>query len=155
MEFKKIKALESIKPLSLNVLSGFENNDIFSQFCRYACVGGLAFLLDFGCLFIFTEIFKIYYLTSAFLSFLLGLAVNYFLSISWVFNHRNIQNEWIEFSIFSIIGVVGIGINLMFIWFFTDITHLHYMGSKIITGGFVFLWNFFARKFLLFRTERA
>jgi putative flippase GtrA len=139
----------------INILFKTEADNTFSQFCRYIYVGGLAFWLDYSCLYLLTEVFKMYYLTSATLSFLLGLFTNYLLSIFWVFNQRNINNQWIEFVIFSFIGLVGIGFNLSFMWFFTDIIQLHYMGSKIIAAGFVFMWNFFARKFLLFSVERV
>ena len=57
------------------------------QLFRYTFVGGVAFIFDFGSLFILTEYIKIYYLVSAAIAFIIGLTINYLLSISWVFSN--------------------------------------------------------------------
>ena len=50
------------------------------QFFRYFIVGGIAAVADIGSLYIFTEIFAIYYLISAALAFIIGVVINYILS---------------------------------------------------------------------------
>jgi hypothetical protein len=35
-------------------------------------------------------------------------------------------------------------------WFFTEYAHLHYLYSKMVSGLVVFLWNFAAKKWVLF-----
>ncbi len=121
------------------------------QLFRYTFVGGAAFMVDFTTLFILTEFFKVYYLISAGIAFLFGVIVNYSLSISWIFNTRRFKNKWIEFGIFAFVGVVGLGLNEIFIWFFTEHVHFYYLISKLVSTAFVYLWNFFARKYILFR----
>lgn len=121
------------------------------QFFRYFIVGGLAFIVDFVFLYLLTNKFRLYYLFSAAISFTLGLIVNYFFSKTWVFNKAVLKNKFIEFGIFALIGLVGLAINEIFIWFFTEKGHIYYLLSKILTAFFVFLWNFFARKFTLFK----
>ena len=116
------------------------------QFMRYGVVGGVAFAADFGSLFLLTSGFGLYYLISAAIAFLLGLTVNYFLSVSWVFDSRALANKKAEFAVFAIIGVVGLGFNELFIWYFTEHAHFHYLASKAISTVLVFLWNFVARK---------
>ena len=126
-------------------------DNTFIQLFRYTFVGGVAFIVDFCSLYVLTEIFGIHYLVSAALAFLLGLATNYFLSIVWVFHIHTLKNRWYEFGIFTLIGIVGLGLNEFFIWFFTERIHFYYLLSKIVSTVFVYLWNFFARKFMLFR----
>jgi len=120
------------------------------QLFRYTIVGGIAFIVDFSSLFILTEFFHIYYLVSAAIAFLLGVITNYLLSIMWVFSRRSIRSQWVEFFIFGIIGLIGLGFNELFIWYFTEKVHFHYLSSKIISTVVVYCWNFFARKFTLF-----
>jgi len=123
------------------------------QLFRYTFVGGFAFVVDFGTLFLLTEIFHIHYLLSAAMAFILGLITNYFLSIKWVFSIRSIENKKIEFLLFSIIGLIGLGLNELLLWIFTDLILIHYLLSKIITAIFVYLWNFIGRKYLLFNNK--
>jgi len=128
-----------------------QTDNTFVQLFRYTFVGGTAFIVDFGLLFVLTDFVNIHYLISAAISFLLGLATNYWLSIIWVFNRRILTNKSLEFGIFAFIGIIGLGFNELFIWFFTEYVHFHYLLSKIVSTVFVFLWNFIVRKFILFR----
>jgi putative flippase GtrA len=101
-----------------------------------------------------TEYFNVNYLLSASIGFLFGLIVNYILSIKWVFNERAFENKSLEFFIFTLIGLIGLGINQFLIWLLTDVFLLYFMVSKIITASIVYFWNFFARKFLLFNKSQ-
>ena len=121
------------------------------QFFRYIFVGGAAFIVQFSSLFLFTDVFSIYYLVSAAIAFILGLIANYALSISWVFNKHTLDNMWSEFTIFTFIGVVGLCLNELFMWFFTDYVGFYYLISNIIAAALILFWNFSARKVTLFR----
>ena len=125
-------------------------NKMSVQLFRYTFVGGIAFIFDFVTLYVLTEYFNIYYLVSAAIAFLLGLTINYFLSVKWVFQKRSTKSKYVEFVVFSLIGIVGLALNEMIIWFFTESINIHYLQSKLISVILVYLWNFFIRKILLF-----
>lgn len=128
-----------------------ETNKTLIQMFRYLFVGGAAFIVDFISLFILTDFFGIYYLISAAIAFILGLIANYFLSIGWVFNKRKLSKRHIEFGVFALIGIVGLGLNEVFIWFLTEDLQIYYLMSKIFAAVIILFWNFFARKYVLFR----
>ena len=128
-----------------------KTNNTLIQLFRYTFVGGVAFIFDFGSLYILTEYFNIYYLVSAAMAFLLGLTINYLLSVRWVFEKRSIKSKHVEFVVFVLIGIIGLALNELFIWFFTEIAGTHYLYSKLISTLLVYLWNFFIRKYTLFR----
>jgi putative flippase GtrA len=71
--------------------------------------------------------------------------------VSWVFNKRKLDNRTFEFGIFAIIGIVGLGLNEVLLWFFTQELLIYYLLSKIFAAAIILFWNFFARKYLLFR----
>jgi len=127
-----------------------KSDKTFIQLFRYGFVGGIAYSVDFGSLVFLTEVFEIHYLISAAISFILGLLTNYALSIFWVFPKRTLADKRIEFLIFSIIGLIGLGLNEVTIWFFTEFIHFHYLISKMFSTVIVFFWNFFVRKKFLF-----
>lgn len=128
-----------------------KTDNTFLQLIRYTIVGGFAFLIDFGTLYILTEFVNLHYLLSAGIAFILGLLTNYFLSIRWVFDTRIVRDKKLEFIIFAVIGLLGLGLNELFLWIFTDLLDIYYLVSKILTSMLVYLWNFFARKRILFR----
>lgn len=120
-------------------------NDVKIQFIRYIFVGGVAAVVNIGSLYIFTELAHLYYLLSNILGFILGLATNYILSKILVFAKEEKFNKVIEFVIYAIIGVVGLGLDTLFLWLFTSMG-IYYILSKIISTALVFIWNFGARK---------
>ena len=128
-------------------------DNVAIQLFRYGFVGGVAFLVDYGTMILLTEVFGLHYLHSATLSFILGLATNYALSIIWVFNQHDKSHPWAEFLIFAGIGVIGLGLNNLILFLCTDKMGIHYMISKIIATVIGFFWNFFARKTILFQQK--
>jgi len=121
------------------------------QLFRYTFVGGVAFLADFGLLAGLTELAGMNYLISAAIAFIVGLTVNYLLSVRWVFASRTLESRTAEFTVFALIGIVGLGLNELFLWLLTDFVGWHYLVSKLVTTAIVFFWNFLARRLVLFR----
>ncbi|MCM1337197.1 MAG: GtrA family protein [Candidatus Amulumruptor caecigallinarius] len=107
--------------------------------------------MDFGLLALLTEYAGFSYQLSACLSFTAGLTINYLLSIVWVFGSaaRSQADHIIEFVSFGLIGLVGLGMNALIMWFFTELCGVHYLVSKIISTIIVFFWNFLARRSLI------
>ncbi len=120
------------------------------EFIRYFVASAIAMGLDTGVLWLLTSILGVPYLVSGGLAFLVGLATIYILSVYWVFESRALQNIWVEFLMFSVIGIVGLAINELVLWFFTSVVGLYYLWSKAVSVAIVFTWNFSARRELLF-----
>lgn len=125
-------------------------NNAFVQVFRYGFVAIAAFAVDFTCLYLFTEWGGLHYLVSAVLAFCCGLTTNYTLSICWVFSERRVTNRRVEFAINASIALIGLGLNILLIWVFTEFVELHYLVSKLISTATVFWWNFLVKKKLLF-----
>lgn len=123
-----------------------KTDDVIIQFFRYLFVGGFAAIVNIGSLYIFKEFIHLDYLIANIVGFSLGLIVNYILSRILVFAKEGSVNKSLEFIIYTIIGVLGLGLDTLFIWFFTEKLTIYYMLSKIISTGLVFIWNFSARK---------
>jgi putative flippase GtrA len=131
-----------------NLIKGKSNN-LLIQLFRYTFVGGAAFIVDYGLLYVLTEYAGLHYLVSATISFIVGLLVNYFISTIWVFGD-SAYNKTTSFIFFASIGVVGLVLNDVFIVLFTQTLSMHYMLSKLITAILVYLWNFLGIRFLIF-----
>ena len=129
-----------------------DTNNWLAQLFRYIIVGGIAFLVDYGLLFLLTEYFHFHYLLSATISLIAGLIVNYAISTRWIFRHSKLDNRLMEFIIYSLIGVIGLLINNIILYLLTDFFHIHYMLSKLITAAIVMGWNFIGRKIILFKS---
>ena len=130
------------------------SGNLFVQLTRYFVSGGVAFVVDASLLYVLTEWLGLHYLFSTVLSYSVGLVITYLFSILWVFDSRSVDNRVLEFSVFASIGVMGLGLTSLFMWLFTSRCGLYYIISKAITTVIVFVWNFVAKKLLLFRRRR-
>jgi len=128
-----------------------QTDDISVQIFRYIISGAAACAVDYSALFTFTQAFKVYYLTSAAIAFMLGAIVSYILNVVWVFDRRTFVDRRLEALIFFSIVIAGLFLNHYCIQFFTEAMKLHYLGSKIISIIVVSAVNFSARKYMLFR----
>ncbi len=137
----------------IQILFVDETDNGLIQLFRYLFVGGFAFVVDFGLLFLLTDGLSLYYILSATISFIAGLVVNYLLSTRWIFRQSKLKNKAAEFIVFALIGVVGLLFNNVLLYLFTEFAHFHYLISKLLTTALVMLWNFFGRKLILFTTK--
>ena len=125
-----------------------KTNNSFLQFFRYIFVGGIAAIVNIGALFVFTDIFGIHYIISNILGFILGLITNYLLSKMFIFTNENGMNKRKEFISYAIIGIIGLGVDTLFMLICTSGLGIYYLLSKIISTIITFIWNFGARKFM-------
>ena len=140
-----------------NISIYFSNKSMFGQFLRYLATGGLAFVVDFALFTLFLYTFKWHYLLANLVGLTAGLIINYALSILWVFSacKRTFEKQRIaEFTLFTLVGIAGVGINQLFMYLMVDGISLNEMLSKIVAAALVLLWNFGVRKLMLFKKKK-
>lgn len=123
--------------------------DLKTQIIRFGLVGGTAFLIDYACLYIFTEFFQIHYLISASLAFSISTIFNYLASVAFVFNVDQEKSKSQTFITFIVFSIIGLGINELIMWLGVESLHLYYMFVKILATAVVMVFNFITRKMFL------
>lgn len=161
--FTKERRLRPIKELFYDIF--IRNTDLtIVQFLRGIFVGGACVILDMFTLGFLVEyigdhhlqIFKeqhftTYVLVANAIAFIFGTTLNYILSILWIFTKQSAYSRKKEFIIYTFIGIIGLALNSLFMFIFIDMFEIFYMTSKIITIILVYAWNFFSRKYIIFK----
>ncbi len=153
-EFREV--LDLFKTGKLGKLFVGETNNMLIQFFRYIFVGGFATVVDWGlsALFFYAVFGQQYAVLANSLSFVAGLIVNYMLSTFWIFKESKVKSKVAEFLGFALIGLVGLlitaGITVLFRHLLMETTSAYQIIGKVTATVVSFLWNFGARKFLLF-----
>lgn len=122
---------------------------LINQLIKFGLVGGIAFLIDYGLLFICTEWFGIYYFISSIISFSVSVIFNYIASVLWVFDVDQEKSKTKNFIIFIALSIVGLGINQIIMWYGVEVLNLYYMLIKLIATFIVMIFNFITRKMFL------
>lgn len=140
----------------VNVMKSAISNkrNIVGQFLRYFVTGGLAFIVDFGVFSLALYYFDVHYLIANLIGLMAGNVVNYLLSLGWVFSAEKRKMEkhrMLEITVFIVISLIGVGLNEVLMLFMVGKLSLNEMFSKVVAAGVVLVYNFLARKFILFR----
>lgn len=133
-------------------------NSLIGQFVRYLVTGGFAFVVDFGLFALCLYKFGWHYLLANLAGLIAGLVLNYALSIAWVFSEckRVLENrKTAEFGIFAVVGFAGVGINQLLMYLMVGRLEWNEMLSKVVAAILVLMWNFGARKLMLFRKQKV
>ena len=120
------------------------------QFLLYCLGGGLAFIIDVGGLYVFTEYLKIWYIFSATLSFILAAIFNYLFQrfITFKSVDKNISRQFI---LFVIVAAIGLLINNTLLYLLVELAGIWYIFAKVLTAAIVLVWNFFVNKKFTFK----
>ena len=116
------------------------------SFTRYIIASSVTALIDFIIFISLIEVFKIYYLHSAIIAFIVGNSINYMVSKYWCFNGTEISltNGYIKFII---VGINGIIITIGLLAISVELLQIRYFVARIIiyfiTGTISFLLNYF------------
>lgn len=122
---------------------------IINQLLKFGVVGGIAFLIDYGILFLCTDILNIHYLISSTISFTISVIFNYVASVVWVFEINEEKSKLNNFILFIVFSVIGLVINQIIMWLGVDNMNIHYLIVKIIATFIVMIFNFITRKIFL------
>ncbi len=120
------------------------------QFSRYLVTGFLSVGIEFTLLILLVEQYQVNYLLANAFAFIITNLCNYFISRHWVFEQGK-HKRHVEFIIFFVTASIGLIINQTIMWVMVEYVAVDYRLSKLAAVGIVILWNFWARKKLVFK----
>ena len=155
------------------VLKVCRGNKKLAEILRFCIVGGLATVVDFFVmgvtLYIFDPLlypnfFNVFYgggtpstLASCVgtgAGFLVGLAVNYALSVLFVFDEKGSSKTFSGFVVFALLSAGGFAINVLGMYLLVDLAHLNEWIIKIVLTLVVLVYNYATRKLIIFRNKK-
>lgn len=130
----------------------FKNWHHFKQLTRYIISGGTATGINLGLLYLFTDIFGIWYLLSAIISFVISFFVSFFLQRLWTFKEKRKEMVYRQLTMYFTLSIINLSLNTLLLYFMVDILGVWYLLAQIIISGFLAMESFFVYKFVIFPT---
>lgn len=136
---------------------------------RFAFIGGTCFLIEFSLIFLQVYFFGNYEITTTFLpkfasieiynqlAFAVALTINYIVSKLWVFEsgRHTLGKEIMAFIgvaiVASILNILFFRVGLSFLKFDFLPEKYKWTPAKMFSVGLVLIWNFFMKKFFVFK----
>lgn len=123
---------------------------LLADLVKYGFASAAALALDFSLLLLLYKGLGFNHLVAAAIGFLSGLALVYVLSVRFVFRDRRRLGARSEIAGFLFTGLAGLAITETLMHLLVDDVGLSVALAKVPTAGLVFLFNFTARRVLLF-----
>jgi putative flippase GtrA len=140
-----------LKTGNIKIIFREQTDDGLVQLFRYVFVGGFAFVADWGTMVLGVMAGMNEYVAVA-VAFIVGLIVNFILSKWLVFQEKSEKTNAVgEFIAYGVIGVQGLLFTELLMFVQLEWLGIHYMIAKVIAAAIVLLWNFIARKVLLYQ----
>lgn len=126
---------------------------LVADLVKYGFASAAALALDYAVLIVLYKYFAIPYLVAAAVGFGAGLGLVYFLSVRYVFSGRRRLGLAPELLGFLVTGVVGLLLNEALMSLFVEAMRMSVPFAKAPTAGCVFMFNFLARRAMLFSPQ--
>jgi len=124
--------------------------NVIKEFFKFAFVGLIGTLINIGILYSLTEFFKVYYLISAILAFIVAATSNFFLNKVWTFKEGVKESILKKYLLFFGVSIIALVVNLFFLYVFTEYFGIYYIVSQIIAIGIALIINFLGNKIWTF-----
>ena len=115
----------------------------------YLIVGGIATITEWLCFYAFEKML-LHYTVSTIIAYIISTFVNWAAGRILVFkkSEQSVISELVKIYLTSIVGLV---LNLLIMFISVEFMRMGEMFSKIIATGIVFFFNYFVRKFLIYK----
>lgn len=145
--------MESVKKLGYELFEG--KFAVYGQFIKFAAAGGFCALVEMVILISLKNIYQTEEVNSLLIfngiAYGIAVVINYLISKAWVFESGK-YSRGVEFMVFCAVALVGFGVNqLVFYASLITLSTEWYKVAKIIAIAMVVIWNFFAKKYLVFK----
>jgi len=122
---------------------------------RYFFVGGVAATIDIGIFSFAVKELEFDWFLVALFSFVLATAVNYLLSIRYVFESAIRFQKQAEVSLVFLVSGIGLVINQSVLWLLIEMAGIDAVVSKLIATGTVFFWSYMVRSRFIFKALQS
>lgn len=152
-----LKLLNELNAKYIEVLKYFGIYDFlvilqgkYGQVIKFIIAGGTGAVIELGLFILFTELLSIHYLLANLVAISVAILVNYIISQKWVFESGRHTKE-LEIVAFIIISGFIVFLNQLLMWGLVDGFFMNEKLSKILSIALVAIFNFFAKKYLVFK----
>ncbi len=136
---------------------GFDNSvgkyPVAAKIVRYIIAGGSAAVINIGLLYVFTEIFHTWYVTSEIIAFAFAFVVSFILQKFWTFEDKSMQLAHQQLLLYFVVAMINLVINALLIYLFVEYLHVHYILSQIIIAALVAIESYFVYQIFIFKKK--
>lgn len=118
---------------------------------RFLLSGGTALLTDLAVLYLFTDVFGVWYLASAVIAFIFAFFVSFLLHKFWTFGDHSREDFHTQMSMYFFITVINLALNTLLMYLLVEKIGLQYIVAQIAASALIAVGSFFTYQRFVFR----
>lgn len=115
---------------------------------RFVITGGSAALVNLAALYVFTDIFGVWYLASEVFAFIIAFAFSFVLQKYWVFQSREAYKIKRQLPLHFAVAGVNLLFNLILLYALVQYAHLWYLLAQFLANVLIAFVSFFAFRWI-------
>jgi putative flippase GtrA len=119
---------------------------------KFGITGMSGMVLDFSLTWLFKDVLHVNKFLANAIGFSAAVMSNYYINRIWTFQNKAKVST--QLAAFITVSVIGLLLNSMVVYVFNNLLLLNFYLSKIIAVGLVFIWNFSANYFYVFKSTK-
>ena len=123
--------------------------EFLQKIAKFGVVGFIGMCVDFLVTWLLKEKLRVNKYIANSIGFSCAVINNFYLNLKWTFQVSG-QNTNVYLIKFILISIVGLGLNNMFVYIFSDRMRINFYASKALAVLCVFAWNFTANNYFNF-----
>lgn len=123
------------------------------QLIKFIIVGIIGVFVNASLLYILTEYIQMYYIYAGAISVEISIISNFIWNDLWTFKENHNKPKWQRFVSFQLISIFAIGIYVILLYIYTDIFHIYYLISNLMTIPVTVIWNYGMNKFITWKDK--
>ena len=132
----------------MNFLKPLVRSIIKFKIVRYIIAGGTGFCVGIISLYFLTEVFNLWYIFSATLSFIFATVVSFILQKFFTFTNYETKVINSQAVIYLALAMLNLFFNNLILYFLVEFLKFWYIAGQGVASIVVALWSFFAYKWL-------
>jgi len=122
-----------------------------SMIIRYLFAGGSSAVTNLSILYVATDIFGVWYVSSAVLAFTFSFMQSFLLQKYWTFQEMSSERANKQLVYTLVIGTINLSLNTLLIFSFVEYLGVWYILAEIFAGAILAFESFLVYRFLIFR----
>jgi putative flippase GtrA len=124
---------------------------ISMQILKFLFSGGTVALVELIFLYLFTNIFGIWYILSLILAFLISFVVSFAMQKFWTFDDKRTHQMHIQASSYMFVALANLGVNAVLLYLLVQFAGMWYIYAQIVCDAIIACESFLIYKFIIFK----
>lgn len=124
---------------------------VFARVFRFLFSGGVSFGTDIVLLYLFTDVFGVWYLASAVVAFVFAFFVSFAMHKFWTFRDHSREGMRMQMGVYFFVAVVNLILNTFLVYMFVEWSGLHYIIAQVVASLLIAIESFFVYQRFIFK----